>query len=154
MSIVLGIDLGTTNSAMSYVVGGKPVIIENAEGARTTPSVFAYSKKDASVTIGEIAKRNSVLNPENTFYEVKRFIGRSFNEDATKDDVSVMPYKVVNSSGKVKVETSDGKNYSPEEVSAAILRKLKNDAEAKLGQTITEAVITVPAYFTFFKAIS
>jgi molecular chaperone DnaK len=147
MSIVLGIDLGTTNSAMAYVVGGKPSIIENAEGARTTPSVFGYNVKDGSVTIGEIAKRNSVLNPENTFYEVKRFIGRSFEEKSIKDDVSVVPFKVVNVGGKVKVATKDGKNYSPEEVSAAILRKLKNDAESKLGQTISEAVITVPAYF-------
>jgi molecular chaperone DnaK len=147
MSIVLGIDLGTTNSAMAYVVGGKPVIIENAEGARTTPSVFGYSQKDGSVTIGEIAKRNSVLNPENTFYEVKRFIGRSITEQATTDDISVMPYKVNSVAGKIKVVTKDDKQYSPEEVSAAILRKLKNDAEAKLGQSITEAVITVPAYF-------
>lgn len=147
MSIVLGIDLGTTNSAMSYVVGGKPVIIENSEGARTTPSVFGYNAKDSSVTIGEIAKRNSVLNPENTFYEVKRFIGRSFDEKSTKDDIEAIPFKVINSSGKVKVVTKDGKNYSPEEISAAILRKLKTDAEAKLGQSITEAVITVPAYF-------
>ncbi|MGL4758367.1 MAG: molecular chaperone DnaK [Patescibacteria group bacterium] len=147
MSIVLGIDLGTTNSAMAYVVSGKPEIIVNSEGARTTPSVFAYNPKDGSVTIGEIAKRNSVLNPENTFYEVKRYIGRSFDEQSTKDDVAASPFKVVNTGGKVKVETTDKKSYSPEEVSAAILRKLKQDAEAKLGQTITEAVITVPAYF-------
>ena len=147
MSIVLGIDLGTTNSAMSYVVGGKPVIIENAEGARTTPSVFYYSTKDSSVTIGEIAKRNSVLNPENTFYEVKRFIGRSFDDSETQSDVKIMPFTVHNAAGKIKVSTKDGKDYSPEEVSAAVLRKLKNDAEAKLGQSITEAVITVPAYF-------
>ena len=147
MSIVLGIDLGTTNSAMSYVVGGKPVIIENAEGARTTPSVFYYNAKDSSVTIGEIAKRNSVLQPENTFYEVKRFIGRSFDDSETQSDVKIMPFTVHNAAGKIKVSTKDGKDYSPEEVSAAVLRKLKNDAEAKLGQSITEAVITVPAYF-------
>jgi molecular chaperone DnaK len=147
MSIVLGIDLGTTNSAMSYVVGGKPVIIENAEGARTTPSVFYYNAKDSSVTIGEIAKRNSVLNPENTFYEVKRFIGRSFDDAETQSDVKIMPFTVHNAAGKIKVSTKDGKDYSPEEISAAVLRKLKNDAEAKLGQSITEAVITVPAYF-------
>jgi molecular chaperone DnaK len=147
MSIVLGIDLGTTNSAMSYVVGGKPVIIENAEGARTTPSVFYYNAKDSSVTIGEIAKRNSVLNPENTFYEVKRFIGRSFDDSETQSDVKIMPFTVHNAAGKIKVSTKDGKDYSPEEISAAVLRKLKNDAEAKLGQSITEAVITVPAYF-------
>jgi len=147
MSIVLGIDLGTTNSAIAYVVGGQPKIIENAEGARTTPSVFYYNTKDGSVTIGEIAKRNSVLNPENTFYEVKRFIGRSFSDDETKSDAKILPFKVVDVSGKVKVEATDAKEYSPEEVSAAVLRKLKNDAEAKLGQSITEAVITVPAYF-------
>ena len=147
MSIVLGIDLGTTNSAMAYVVSGKPVIIENSEGNRTTPSVFFYNSKDASITIGEIAKRNAVLNPENTFYEVKRFIGRSFDDKETQSDVKAVPYKVHNAAGKIKVSTKDGKDYAPEEISAAVLRKLKSDAEAKLGQSISEAVITVPAYF-------
>jgi molecular chaperone DnaK len=147
MSIVLGIDLGTTNSAMAYVVGGKPVIIENAEGKRTTPSVFYYNTKDGSVTIGEIAKRNSVLNPEDTFYEVKRFIGRNFSDKNTQSDIKAMPFKVIEDGGKIKVANKENKKYSPEEISAAILRKLKQDAEAKLGQTITEAVITVPAYF-------
>ena len=147
MSIVLGIDLGTTNSAMAYVVGGKPAIVENAEGARTTPSVFFYNQKDASVTIGEIAKRNAVLNPENTFYEVKRFIGRSFEDAETQSDAKVVSYKTHDVNGKVKVSTKDGKDYAPEEISAAVLRKLKTDAEAKLGQSISEAVITVPAYF-------
>ncbi len=147
MSIVLGIDLGTTNSAMAYVVSGKPVIIENSEGNRTTPSVFFYNAKDASITIGEIAKRNAVLNPENTFYEVKRFIGRSFDDKETQSDIKAVPYKVHNAAGKIKVSTKDGKDYAPEEISAAVLRKLKTDAEAKLGQSITEAVITVPAYF-------
>jgi len=147
MSVVLGIDLGTTNSAMAYVVGGKPVIIENAEGKRTTPSVFFYNSKDQSVTIGDIAKRNNVLNPEDTFYEVKRFIGHSFADPQTQKDAKAMSYKVIDSSGKVKVITKDAKEYSPEQISAAVLRKLKQDAEAKLGQSITEAVITVPAYF-------
>jgi len=147
MSVVLGIDLGTTNSAMAYVVGGKPKIIENSEGGRTTPSAFYYNAKDQSVTIGEIAKRNSVLNPENTFYEIKRFIGHSYNDDETQDDIKLVPYKVLEKKGKIRVATKDGKEYSPEEISAAILRKLKADAEAKTGQTITEAVITVPAYF-------
>lgn len=147
MSIVLGIDLGTTNSAMAYVVGGKPAIIENSEGNRTTPSVFFFNAKDGSVTIGEIAKRNSVLNPEDTLYEVKRFIGRSWSDAEVQSDLSLVPYKVIDLDGKIKVAIKDGKQYSPEEVSASILRKLKNDAEAKLGQTITEAVITVPAYF-------
>jgi molecular chaperone DnaK len=147
MSIVLGIDLGTTNSAMSYVVGGKPTIIENSEGARTTPSVFFYNQKDGSVTIGEIAKRNAVLNPENTFYEVKRFIGRSFDDAETQEDVKMVSYKTHETGGKIKITTKDGKDYAPEEISAAVLRKLKTDAEAKLGQSISEAVITVPAYF-------
>ncbi len=147
MSIVLGIDLGTTNSAMSYVVGGKPVILENAEGARTTPSVFFFNEKDKSVTVGEIANRNGILNPENTFYEVKRFIGRKYDDVETQKDIKLMPFKFVNAGGKIKVETKEGKSYAPEEISAAILRKLKNDAEAKLGQSITEVVITVPAYF-------
>jgi molecular chaperone DnaK len=147
MSIVLGIDLGTTNSAMSYVVGGKPAIIENAEGSRTTPSVFFYNAKDGSVTIGEIAKRNSVLNPEDTFYEVKRFIGRSFEDEEVQSDIRLVPFKAFNKGGKVKVATKEGKEFAPEEISAAVLRKLKNDAEAKLGQSISEAVVTVPAYF-------
>lgn len=147
MSIVLGIDLGTTNSAMAYVVAGKPTIVENAEGARTTPSVFFYNSKDESVVIGEVAKRNSVLNPEDTFYEVKRFIGRGFEDDQTKKDISLIPFKVIEKNEKIKIATKNGKEYAPEEVSAAVLRKLKNDAEAKLGQTISEAVITVPAYF-------
>jgi len=146
-NIVLGIDLGTTNSAMAYVVGGKPVIIENAEGSRTTPSVFYFNTKDDSVTIGEVAKRNSVLNPEDTFYEVKRFIGRAYSDDEVTRDKELLPFSVLDKSGKIKVATKNGKEYSPEEVSAAVLRKLKNDAEAKLGQTISEAVITVPAYF-------
>jgi molecular chaperone DnaK len=147
MSIVLGIDLGTTNSAMGYVVAGKATIIENSEGARTTPSVFYFNSKDSSVVIGEIAKRNSILNPEDTFYEVKRFIGRSFSDPEVQSDVKLVPYKVLEKNGKVKVAAKQGKEYSSEEISAAVLRKLKNDAEAKLGQSITEAVITVPAYF-------
>ena len=147
MSIVLGIDLGTTNSAMAYVVAGKATIIENSEGARTTPSVFYFNSKDSSVVIGEIAKRNSILNPEDTFYEVKRFIGRSFSDPEVQSDVKLVPYKVLEKNGKVKVAAKQGKEYSSEEISAAVLRKLKNDAEAKLGQSISEAVITVPAYF-------
>ncbi len=147
MSIVLGIDLGTTNSAMAYVVGGKPKIIENAEGSRTTPSVFYYNSKDESVTIGEVAKRNSTLKPEDTFYEVKRFIGRSYEDEEVKRDLDLLPYKILDKDGKIKVTTKSGKEYSPEQISAAVLRKLKTDAESKLGQSISEAVITVPAYF-------
>jgi molecular chaperone DnaK len=147
MAIVLGIDLGTTNSAMAYVVGGKATIIENAEGARTTPSVFYYNKKDSSVTIGEVAKRNSVLHPEDTFYEVKRFIGHRFEDEVVKNDKAMISYGMKSDDGKVRLVTTDDKMYAPEQISAAILRKLKNDAEAKLGQSVNEAVITVPAYF-------
>jgi molecular chaperone DnaK len=147
MSIVLGIDLGTTNSAMAYVVGGKPTIIENGEGARTTPSVFFYNKKDGSVIVGEVAKRSSVLNAEDTIYEAKRFIGHSMSDSEVAEDITMVPYKVFDENNKIKFETTDGKKYSPEEIGASVLRKLKTDAEAKLGQSITEAVITVPAYF-------
>jgi molecular chaperone DnaK len=147
MAIVLGIDLGTTNSAMAYVVGGKPVIIENSDGDRTTPSVFYYNSKDGSSVVGQAARRNSVLNPENTFYEIKRFIGHALSDAEVQKDKALVPYKLIDSSGKIKVITKEGKEFAPEEISAAILRKLKTDAEAKLGQPITEAVITVPAYF-------
>lgn len=147
MSIVLGIDLGTTNSAMAYVVGGKPVIIENSEGDRTTPSVVFYNKKDGSVITGAIAKRNMVLNPKDVIYEAKRFIGRHFGSEGVKQDAERVGYDVVESGGKIKFRLSNGKEYAPEEIGATILRKLKTDAENKLGQTITEAVITVPAYF-------
>ncbi|HEY9886345.1 MAG TPA: molecular chaperone DnaK, partial [Vampirovibrionales bacterium] len=147
MSVVIGIDLGTTNSAMSYVVGGKPTIIENSEGHRTTPSVFYYNKKDSSVTIGDVAKRNGLLNAEDTFYEVKRFIGANFEDPKIQEDLKLINYKVIEKGSKIKVVTSDGKEYAPEEIAAAILRKLKVDAEAKLGQSVNEAVITVPAYF-------
>lgn len=147
MAIVLGIDLGTTNSAMAYVVGGTAKIIENLEGARTTPSAFYFDSKQGFPVIGEVGKRNSILNPLNTFYEVKRFIGHSPTDAEAVEDMKNMPYKTINSNGKIKLVTKEGKEFAPEEISAAILRKLKTDAESKLGQTITEAVITVPAYF-------
>ncbi|GAB4146561.1 MAG: molecular chaperone DnaK [Patescibacteria group bacterium] len=144
MSIVLGIDLGTTNSAMAYVVGGEPKIIENVEGTRTTPSVVAINKDD-SESVGGVAYRSRVLNPEFTFYEVKRLIGRSYKE--SEEDIRAFSFKVADKGDKVKVVGRNNKEYSPEEISAKVLRKLKTDAEQKLGQTITEAVITVPAYF-------
>ena len=147
MSIVIGIDLGTTNSAMAYVVGGKPVILENAEGFRTTPSVIFWNKNDGTVIVGGAAQRSSVLKAEDTVYEAKRFIGHGFDDPEVADDKKMVPFKVIDDNGKVKFELSGGKKYSAEEVAAAVLRKLKNDAEAKLGQSITEAVITVPAYF-------
>lgn len=146
MSKILGIDLGTTNSAVSVIEGGEPEIIENAEGNRTTPSVVAISKTNERL-VGLIAKRQAVTNPKNTIYGIKRFIGHSFEDKEIQQDKDSMPFEMEKSdTGGVKVKMSD-KWYSPEEISAMILSKLKADAEAKLGEKITEAVITVPAYF-------
>lgn len=145
MGKILGIDLGTTNSAMSIIEGGAPRILENKEGNRTTPSVVAISKTGERL-IGQIAKRQSVTNPENTVYSVKRLIGRHFDDEEVQRDINLMPYKIVKAGEGVKVKIAE-KEYSPQEVSAMILQKLKADAEEKLGEKITEAVITVPAYF-------
>lgn len=146
MGKILGIDLGTTNSAMAIVEGGEPRIIENEEGARTTPSVVSISKTKERA-VGVIAKRQAVTNPQNTIYGIKRFIGHNFDEEAVQKDKNIVAYEVKKSSdGGVQIHMGD-KDYSPEEISAMILQKLKNDAERKLGETITEAVITVPAYF-------
>ena len=145
MSKILGIDLGTTNSAMAIMEGGSPKIIENIEGNRTTPSVVAISKNGERL-VGQAAKRQAVINPENTVYAVKRLIGRHFGEDEVQRDLKTAPYKIVQSGEGVKVKMGD-KDYSPQEISAMILSKLKADAEAKLGEKITEAIITVPAYF-------
>ncbi len=146
MAKILGIDLGTTNSAMAIVETGDARIIENAEGARTTPSIVAISKTGERL-VGVTAKRQSVTNPKNTIYGIKRFMGHRFQEDAVQKDKGIVPYQVKSGpDGGVEVELQ-GKNYRPEEVSAMILAKLKADAEAKLGESITEAVITVPAYF-------
>ncbi len=146
MSKILGIDLGTTNSAMSIVRGGEPEIIENAEGARTTPSAVAISKTGERL-VGLLAKRQAVTNPKNTVYQIKRFIGHSFDEAAVQKDRAAVPFETQKSvNGGIEVKMAD-KWYRPEEISAMILQKLKQDAEARLGETITEAVITVPAYF-------
>ena len=145
MSKILGIDLGTTNSAMAIMEGGKPKILENAEGNRTTPSIVAISKGGERL-VGQTAKRQAVTNPENTVFAVKRLIGRKFEDEEVQKDANTAPYKIVKSNGGVKV-SMNGKDYSPQEVSAMILSKLKADAEAKLGEKITEAIITVPAYF-------
>lgn len=145
MGKILGIDLGTTNSAMAIMEGGAPKIIENIEGNRTTPSVVAISKNNERV-VGAAAKRQAVINPENTVYAVKRLIGRHFSEEEVQKDLKSSPYKIVQAGEGVKVTLGD-KDYSPQEVSAMILSKLKADAEAKIGETITEAIITVPAYF-------
>lgn len=146
MGKILGIDLGTTNSAMAIVEGGEPRIIENAEGNRTTPSIVALSKTGERL-VGLIAKRQAVTNPKNTIYQIKRFIGHTFDEEAVQKDKASVPFEIKKSAnGGIEVMMGD-KPYRPEEVSAMILGKLKADAEAKLGEKITEAVITVPAYF-------
>jgi molecular chaperone DnaK len=145
MSKILGIDLGTTNSAMAIIEGGVPKILENIEGNRTTPSVVAMSKTGERV-VGQAAKRQAVINPENTIYAVKRLIGRRFDDEEVQRDLSTMPYKIVKSGDGVKVKMGN-KEYSPQEISAMVLSKLKADAEAKIGEKITEAIITVPAYF-------
>lgn len=145
MAKVVGIDLGTTNSCVAVMEGGKPTVIANAEGFRTTPSVVAFAKNGDNL-VGQIAKRQAVMNPENTFYSVKRFIGRRFDE-VTKETTEVS-YKVLSSGGNVKVDSPGaGKQFSPEEISAKVLRKLVEDASKYLGETVTQAVITVPAYF-------
>ncbi len=146
MAKILGIDLGTTNSAMAVIEAGEPTIIENAEGARTTPSVVAISKTKERL-VGQIAKRQAVTNPQNTIYGIKRFMGHNFDDSVIQDDLKIVPYKVKKGEDGGILVTMDDKDYRPEEMSAMILSKLKADAEAKLGETITEAVITVPAYF-------
>ncbi|KKT87531.1 MAG: Chaperone protein DnaK [Candidatus Moranbacteria bacterium GW2011_GWC2_45_10] len=145
MGKILGIDLGTTNSAMAIISGGKPEIIENKEGNRTTPSMVAISKTGERLA-GLLAKRQSVTNPGNTLYSIKRLIGRGFEDHEVQRDLGILPYKIVKANGGVKVLMGD-KEYTPQEISAMILQKLKSDAEEKLGEKIDEAVITVPAYF-------
>ena len=145
MGKIIGIDLGTTNSAVSYMVAGKPEVIANAEGNRTTPSVVAINKAGERL-VGQVAQRQRVTNAKNTIYGVKRLIGRQFGDEEVQKDLDIMPYEIVKNGDGVAVKLGD-KNYSPEEVSAMILSKIKADAEAFLGEKVTEAVITVPAYF-------
>lgn len=146
MAKILGIDLGTTNSAMAIIEVGEPVIIENGDGNRTTPSVVAISKTGERL-VGQIAKRQAVTNPTNTIYGIKRFMGHTFKEEAVQSDKAIVPYEVKEGKDGGVVVMMGDKEYRPEEVSAMILSKLKADAEAKIGEKITEAVITVPAYF-------
>ncbi len=145
MSKIIGIDLGTTNSAFAYMIAGKPEVIANAEGSRTTPSVIAINKKGERL-VGQVAQRQRVTNAKNTIYGVKRLIGRKFSDKEVQKDLDIMPYEIVKKGTGVAVKI-DGKEYTPEEVSAMILSKIKADAEAFLGEKVTEAVITVPAYF-------
>ncbi|NTW15194.1 MAG: molecular chaperone DnaK [Candidatus Moranbacteria bacterium] len=145
MAKILGIDLGTTNSAMAIVEGGTPSIVENKEGNRTTPSMVAISKTGERL-VGLLAKRQAVTNPGDTLFSIKRLIGRHYNDEEVQRDLKTLPYKIVQAGEGTKVEMG-GKEYTPQEISAMILGKLKADAEEKLGEKITEAVITVPAYF-------
>ena len=145
MGKIIGIDLGTTNSAVAYMVAGKPEVIANVEGNRTTPSVVAINKKGERL-VGQVAQRQRVTNAKNTIYGVKRLIGRKFTDKEVQKDLGIMPYEIVKKGDGVAVKMGDTE-YTPEEVSAMILSKLKSDAEAFLGEKVTEAVITVPAYF-------
>src|SRR5690349_7359040 len=143
MGKIIGIDLGTTNSVVAVMEGGEPVVITNAEGARTTPSVVAFTK-DGNRLVGQVAKRQAVTNPENTVYSIKRFMGRRFDE--VSEEMKMVPYKVTQAGNDVRI-VAGGKDWSPPEISAMILQKLKQAADNFLGQKVTEAVITVPAYF-------
>src|SRR5213594_3430007 len=146
MGKIIGIDLGTTNSCVAIMEGGKPKVIENSEGARTTPSIVAYME-DGEILVGAPAKRQAVTNPKNTLYAIKRLIGRKFDEKEVQKDIGLMPYKIVKAdNGDAWVEVR-GKKIAPQEVSAQVLRKMKKTAEDYLGEEVTEAVITVPAYF-------
>lgn len=143
MSKIIGIDLGTTNSCVSIMEGGKPVVITNSEGNRTTPSIVAFTNK-GEVLVGQPAKNQMVTNPENTIFSIKRFMGNTYNE--VTEERARMPYTVLEEDGKVKIKTLEG-NFTPQEISARILQKMKQTAEEYLGETVTDAIITVPAYF-------
>ncbi|MBU6248306.1 MAG: molecular chaperone DnaK, partial [Xanthomonadaceae bacterium] len=147
MGKIIGIDLGTTNSCVAVMDGTSVKVIENSEGDRTTPSIVAFNK-DGEVLVGASAKRQSVTNPKNTFYAVKRLIGRKFTDAEVQKDLDIVPYGIVaHDNGDAWVQTSDGKKMAPQEISAKVLMKMKKTAEDYLGETISEAVITVPAYF-------
>ena len=146
MARIIGIDLGTTNSCVAIMEGGKPRVIENSEGDRTTPSIVAFTK-DGEVLVGQPAKRQAVTNPERTFFAVKRLIGRRYDDPMVEKDKKLVPYKIVKASNGDAWVEADGKTYSPSQISAFILQKMKETAEAHLGQKVEQAVITVPAYF-------
>jgi molecular chaperone DnaK len=146
MAKVIGIDLGTTNSCVAIMEGTTPKVIENAEGARTTPSIVAFTD-DGERLVGQPAKRQGVTNPERTFFAIKRLIGRTFDDPMTKKDMGLVPYKIIRASNGDAWVAADGKQYSPSQISAFILQKMKETAEAYLGQEVRQAVITVPAYF-------
>src|SRR5262252_5169341 len=146
MAKTIGIDLGTTNSVVAIMEGGKPRVIENSEGDRTTPSIVAFTK-DGEVLVGQPAKRQAVTNPQNTLFAIKRLIGRKFDDDVVQRDIKMVPYKIVKAdNGDAWVEVQ-GKKMAPPEISARVLQKMKKTAEDYLGETVKDAVITVPAYF-------
>ena len=146
MGRIIGIDLGTTNSCVSVMENGVAKIIENAEGGRTTPSIIAYTN-DGEILVGQAAKRQSVTNPHNTLYAVKRLIGRRFDEDVVQKDIKMVPYKIVKAdNGDAWVEVK-GEKVVPPQISAEVLKKMKKTAEDYLGEPVTEAALTVPAYF-------
>ena len=145
MAKIIGIDLGTTNSCVAVLEGDKVKVIENAEGARTTPSIIAY--KDGEILVGQSAKRQAVTNPKNTLFAIKRLIGRRYEDPTVQKDIGLVPYKIIKAdNGDAWVEVN-GKKLAPQQISAEILKKMKKTAEDYLGETVTEAVITVPAYF-------
>ncbi|HVP99349.1 MAG TPA: molecular chaperone DnaK, partial [Roseiarcus sp.] len=146
MAKVIGIDLGTTNSCVAVMEGATPKVIENSEGSRTTPSIVAFTD-DGERLVGQPAKRQAVTNPERTFFAIKRLIGRSFDDPMTKKDMTLVPYKIIRAPNGDAWVTADGKQYSPSQISAFVLQKMKETAEAYLGGQVTQAVITVPAYF-------
>ncbi|MEO8443331.1 MAG: Hsp70 family protein, partial [Betaproteobacteria bacterium] len=146
MAKIIGIDLGTTNSCVSVMENGQPKVIENSEGARTTPSIVAYAE-DGEILVGASAKRQAVTNPKNTLYAVKRLIGRRYEEKEVQKDIDLMPYKIIKAENNDAWVEVRGKKIAPPEVSAQVLIKMKKTAEDYLGEPVTEAVITVPAYF-------
>ena len=146
MGKVIGIDLGTTNSCVAVMEGGTPKVIENSEGDRTTPSIVAFSKDD-QVLVGQSAKRQAVTNPSNTLFAVKRLIGRRFEDDVVQRDIHMVPYKIVKADNADAWVEANGKKMAPPEISARVLMKMKKTAEDYLGEPVTEAVVTVPAYF-------
>src|ERR671936_2377256 len=148
MAKIIGIDLGTTNSVVAAMEGGEPQVITNAEGGRITPSVVGFAKSGERL-VGQVAKRQAITNPENTIFSIKRFMGRRWDDPEVQRSKDLVPYKVERDpkSDGVRVVLGDGKSYTPPEISAMILQKLKADAEAYLGEKVIEAVITVPAYF-------
>ncbi|MCA9872065.1 MAG: Hsp70 family protein, partial [Anaerolineales bacterium] len=147
MGKIIGIDLGTTNSVAAVMEGGEPTVIPSAEGSRLFPSIVAVNPKTGERLVGQVAKRQAVINPQNTIYSVKRFMGRKFDDPVVQRAIKYVPYGVEKApNGDVRV-TMNEREYSPPEISAMILQKIKTDAEAYLGQPVTQAVITVPAYF-------